>query len=118
LKLTAEEKDNLFKRIQEVGRVIGEHEERINDMFFEKGAPRGYTLEAAKAFVRSRVNICLSDLGVAPVFPSEPNPVADWFYTSAQGYQAIDFFTGIGREYQRGWDEKSFEWKHENKDNR
>jgi ribonucleotide reductase beta subunit family protein with ferritin-like domain len=111
-KLSAEDKAALFERIQVVAKVIGEHEERINDMLFEKGAPRGgYTLESAKAFARSRVNVCLSDLGVGPVFPVEPNPVADWFYTSVQGYQQIDFFTGVGREYQRGWNEKNFEWK-------
>ncbi len=110
-KLSAEEKETLFKDIQEVAKVISEHEERINDMLFEKGELRGYTLNDAKAFARSRVNICLSDLGIDSVFPVEPNKVADWFYGSVQGYQQIDFFTGVGREYQRGWNEKAFEWK-------
>jgi ribonucleoside-diphosphate reductase beta chain len=111
-KLDAEAKWQLFENIKEVARQIASHEERINDMLFEKGAPRGgYTLEAAKAFARSRVNVCLSDLGIEAVFPIEPNPVADWFYGSVQGYQQIDFFTGIGREYQRGWNEKNFEWR-------
>lgn len=110
-KLSVEQRYELFSRIQVAARKIAEHEERINDMLFEKGAPRGgYTLQSAKAFARSRVNVCLGDLGIEAIFPIEPNPVADWFYGSVQGYQQIDFFTGVGREYQRGWNEQKFEW--------
>lgn len=109
-KLKAEDVEKLKAGITQVAYKIAEHEERIADMLFEKGDLRGMTAPQLKAFVRSRVNVCLSDLGMEPVFPAEPNPIADWFYTAVQGYQAIDFFTGVGREYQRGWDEKGFEW--------
>ena len=109
-KLKAEQLEKLKKDIAAVAYKIAEHEERIADMLFEKGNLRGMTAEQLKAFVRSRVNICLSDLGMEPIFPVEANPIADWFYTAMQGYSQVDFFTGMGREYQRGWDEKSFGW--------
>jgi len=112
-KLDKESKKLLFKNIQDAAKNVVTHEERIVDMLFEKGHLRGITNTQLKNFVASRVNICLSDLGIEPVFYVEENPVADWFYKSAQSFQQIDFFTGIGREYQRGWNEKGFIWKTE-----
>lgn len=110
-KLSKEATAALFNSIQEAAKMLVEHEDRISEKFFEKGPLRGYKLEDAKVFNRSRANICLGALGIEAIFPTEPNPIAEWFYASAQGYQAIDFFTGIGREYQRGWDEKAFAWE-------
>lgn len=113
-KLNKVDTQELFSNIQDVAKSICTHEERISDMLFEKGSLPGITADSLKAFVRSRVNICLSDLGVGAVFDSENNPIADWFYTNAQGYQSNDFFSGIGREYTRSWDEKSFHWEQKN----
>lgn len=110
-KLKGEALDDLKGKIEIVAEHILQHEERIIDMFFEKGPLRGVTAEQMKAFVASRVNICMDALGVDPCFDVPDNTVADWFYTSAQGYQANDFFAGIGREYTRSWNEKAFEWK-------
>lgn len=110
-KLSKEAKDTLFSSIQDAAKILVEHEDRISEKFFEKGPLRGYKLEDAKVFNRSRANICLGDLGIGAIFPVEFNPIANWFYTSAQGYQQVDFFTGVGREYSRGWDEKSFAWE-------
>lgn len=110
-KLKPEAKIKLKKEIREVAKVLGEHEERISDMLFEKGPLRGMTAEQLKAFVRSRVDICLSDLGVDPIYNVVENPVADWFYKNAQGYQANDFFSGISREYTRGWNQDKFAWE-------
>ena len=41
------------------------------------------------------------------------NPIADWFYDGINAYQMNDFFTGVGREYNRNWDEKGFNWDNE-----
>lgn len=109
-KLDKVEKAKLFSKIQTAAKSIAEHEERITDMLFEKGPIRGITSGQLKRFVLSRVNICLSDLGVDPIFEVNDNTVAEWFYKSAQSFQQVDFFTGIGREYQRGWNEKGFVW--------
>lgn len=103
--------DNLHSLISEAGYKLFEHESKIIDMFFEKGDVRGVTAQGMKTFVASRINLCLQDLGVEPLFEISDNVVGEWFYASAQSYQFNDIFSGIGREYSRGWDEKSFLWK-------
>lgn len=109
-KIKGEALDDLHGKIEVIAESILNHEERIIDMFFERGPLRGVTAEQMKSFVASRVNICMDALGVKPCFEVKDNTVADWFYTSAQGYQANDFFAGVGREYTRNWNEKGFEW--------
>jgi ribonucleotide reductase beta subunit family protein with ferritin-like domain len=109
-KLKAIEWDELYGKIEVVAGKLLEHEHRIVDMLFEKGPLRGITAKQMKSFVAHRVNICLDALGVKPCFECEDETIEGWFYTSAQGYQQIDFFTGVGREYQRGWNEQKFEW--------
>lgn len=109
-KLKPHEWDDLKGKIEKASENLLQHEERIIDMFFEKGPLRGVTAEQMKAFVAHRVNVCMDALGVQPCWEVEDTTVESWFYASAQGYQQVDFFTGIGREYQRGWNEKAFEW--------
>lgn len=109
-KVKGAELDTLKHNITKAGEKLFEHECRIVDMLFERGSLRGITAEGMKSFVASRVNICMQDLGVDPIFEIIDNSVAEWFYTSAQGFQSNDFFSGIGREYQRGWNEKGFVW--------
>lgn len=111
MKIKSEELLDLEKTVYVVAETILEHEERIADMFFEHGSLRGITAKQLKVFAASRINLCLQDIGFKPIFFMEENPVADWFYTSMTGYQQVDFFTGVGREYQRGWNERAFEWK-------
>lgn len=91
-----------------------EHEERISDMLMEKGdIGTGVTAKKMKIFAKSRVNICLNDLGMPSLFMAEElegNEIAEWFYGGMQQYQMNDFFVGQGREYTRGWNEDNFEW--------
>lgn len=103
--------ENLHSLISEAGSKLFEHECKIIEMFFEKGNLRGVTAQGMKTFVASRINLCLQDLGVKPIFEISDNVVGDWFYASAQSYQFNDIFSGIGREYSRAWDEQSFAWK-------
>jgi ribonucleotide reductase beta subunit family protein with ferritin-like domain len=110
LKIKGETLDILYGNIEMVAEKILQHEERIVDMLFEKGPLRGITAEQMKAFVAHRVNVCLDSLGVQPIFDVKDHAIEEWFYTAVQGYQAIDFFTGVGREYTRSWNEKAFEW--------
>ncbi len=73
----------------------------------------GITALAMKQFVMSRINICLSDLGIKPLFTKKQigaNPIALWFYGGIQKFQMNDFFVGQGREYTRSWNEEAFEW--------
>lgn len=110
MKIKGENIDLLKGKIETVAGKILEHEERIVDMFFEKGPLRGVTAEQLKSFAASRVNICLNDLGLDPCFEVLDKTVEGWFYPGMTSFQQVDFFTGVGREYQRGWDERAFEW--------
>lgn len=107
--------DELKELVTDAALNLYEHEERIADMLFAQGdVGTGITAESLKAFVKSRINICVTDLGFDPVFSSESigaNPVAEWFYKTVQGYMANDFFVGQGREYTSHWVEDEFDFE-------
>lgn len=108
-----EEMDKLHIRIKEAAFKIYEHECRIVDMMYEKGDIPGMRKEDLKIFVASRLNICLGNLGIEAIFDfdEETNTVATWFYDSINKFVFNDFFSGIGREYVRDWDEEGFVWQ-------
>lgn len=90
---------------------IAAHEDRIIEMIFEKGTVSGINADDLRTFVRSRLDICLGNLGIDPVFKVEKNPIAEWFYENINMYQFHDFFTGVGSEYSRsGAEEADFAW--------
>lgn len=111
LELSEEARTGLNEQIVEVAHKIAHHEDRIIDMIFEKGEIEGISAEDLRTFVRSRINLCLENLGVEKVFNIPENPIAEWFYKGINMYQLHDFFTGVGSEYNRaGADETDFEW--------
>lgn len=61
--LTEEEEANLKQKIIEMAKALFEHECRIVDMIFEKGAIEGITATQMKHFVESRINEVLKNLG-------------------------------------------------------
>lgn len=90
---------------------VAAHEERIVDMIFAEGEMEGITAQQMKVFVRSRVNLCLEQLGFEPIFEiGNDNIIADWFYDNINSVQLHDFFTGVGSSYNRDWDESRFIW--------
>jgi len=105
--------DKVADRITEVAHSVYEHECRIVDMIFEKGKIKGITEIQMKHFIESRINLCLEQLGIAPIFEVKYNPIAEWFYNGINSYQFNDFFTGIGNQYNRNWDETAFTWGEE-----
>jgi ribonucleotide reductase beta subunit family protein with ferritin-like domain len=109
-----EEDEQYFKDVEEEIRAVAskiyEHEARIVDMIFEEGPMDGITDIQMKRFIESRINICLKNLEIKPIFESTYNPIADWFYDGINAYQMNDFFTGVGNSYNRNWSEDSFSW--------
>jgi ribonucleoside-diphosphate reductase beta chain len=87
-----------------------EHEKVIIDKIFEKGKIVGITAHQMEEFVKSRLNICLKNLGFPKHYDVTYNPIADWFYDGINNFTYNDFFAGQGREYTRGWNEKGFTW--------
>lgn len=110
--ITEEQVRDTELKILEAAREIANHEFRIVDMIFEKGGMEGITKDSMKTFIKSRVDLCLSKLGIEPLFNvEEDNPIADWFYTDINAVQLHDFFTGIGNQYNRSWDQSKLTWR-------
>lgn len=111
LKLKATHEEALLDDVMEMGQIAYEHESLIIDMIFEKGEIEGIKKEDMKTFVKSRINICLNQLGYADLFVIKDNPIAEYFYKGIANYNFNDFFTGMSAEYNRNWDESAFKFK-------
>lgn len=105
--------DVVKSMLEDMARTIYSHEAEIIDMLFEKGELEGLTAGELRVFVQSRLNLCLQDLGLDPIFEivEGTNTIADWFYDNINGYQSVDFFSQTGNQYTRNWNEEDFEFK-------
>lgn len=100
----------LVKKIKAASRQILEHESRIIDMIFEKGKIRGITDVQMKNFIKARLNLCLQQLDIDPIFDVGYDPISGWFYHNINAGQLHDFFSKQGNNYSRDWKETSFSW--------
>ena len=107
----AEYLQEIETEIRKVAHQIYEHECQIIAMLFEKGEIKGITAHQLECFVQSRVNDCLAELGFKKEYEVKYNPIKDWFYDGINKFQFNDFFAGVGREYNRNWDQAGFKWK-------
>ena len=94
------------------------HEIEITNMIFEKGPIDGITPVQLVHFVESRINVCLEQLGYEKHFNVPYNPIGAWFYKGINNFQFNDFFSGVGPNYNRNWDESAFEYKEYDNDSR
>lgn len=108
--LSEKEREELKQIVFKLAQKMYEHECRIIDMIFSEGSIDGITPTQMKHFVESRVNTCLDNLGYEKMYEVPYNPINDWFYDGINSYQFNDFFSGIGNQYHRAWDEGSFVW--------
>lgn len=106
-----EQLKDIENKVREAGRKIYEHECKIISMLFDKGPIPGITAHQLECFVQSRVNECLKELGYSKEYEVTYNPIASWFYDGINKFQFNDFFSGVGREYNRNWDQSEFKWK-------
>lgn len=104
-------KKNIEEKIRQVARKIYEHECQIIAMLFEKGKIEGITAHQLENFVQSRINECLKQLGFAKEYDVQYNPISSWFYKGINDYTFNDFFSGMGNQYHRNWDQTAFTWK-------
>jgi len=89
--------------------VLG-HEQAIIKSIFSKGKIEGITEIQLEYFAQSRINFCLQNLGMKPLYKVEYNPVGEWFYKGINGYQQQDFFSSQGNQYVRNWDKVGFKF--------
>lgn len=109
--LDKEQLEIIEKRIIEGAKKLHEHELEIIRMIFEQGPIDGITEKQLINFVESRINECLKQLGFKKLYDVRYNPIAEWFYKAINDYSFNDFFSGMGNQYHRNWDETAFVWK-------
>ncbi len=110
--LTKDELEYVTSEIIKAATVISEHEFKIIDMMMEKGEPSHITAKDLKVFEMSRVNECLIQINIQPLYTNiKHNRIAEWFYDNVNTMQSIDFFNVQGKEYTRGWIKERFVWK-------
>ncbi len=109
--LSKEQLEIIESRIIEGAQKLYEHECEIIKMIFEKGNIDGITEKQLTHFVESRINDCLKQLGFKKLYDVKYNPIAEWFYKAINDYSFNDFFSGMGNQYHRNWDESAFVWK-------
>ena len=102
--------DALYENIKAAANTIYEHEVKIIEMIFAKGEISGITDSDLRLFVKHRINLCLSKLGMEPIFVEAKSPVQDWFYKMIGGEAQHDFFVKIGSSYNRNWSRSAFRW--------
>lgn len=112
LREESEQLDNkeLDKKIYKTCGKIYEHEARIIDMIFEKGEIKGITDLQMKNFIQARLNLCLEQLKLDPLYEVGYDPVSKWFYKNINTPQLHDFFHKQGNSYNRDWQETRFAW--------
>lgn len=94
-----------------VAKKLYEHECEIIAKLFEQGEIKGITAHQLENFVQSRINECLKQLGFEKEYDVKYNPIAEWFYKGINDYSFNDFFSGLGNQYHRNWDQSAFTWK-------
>lgn len=98
------------QRVKQAAKALVEHEHRIVDLLFSHGDIEGITSDSMKAFVNSRANICLSNLGYDKLFDEEGDKISEWFYLGISSAVIHDFFQRVGNQYNRKWEESKFSW--------
>lgn len=107
--ITDDEHGELKERIYEIAHTLTEHEIRIIEMIFSKGPITGISESDMITFVKSRINVCLENLGLLPIHViTEENPIAKWFYSNITMPTIHDFFVNLGSQYNRNWSETAF----------
>lgn len=109
-KLPPERKGYVEAELKGIADNILAHEILIISKLFEKGKIPGITAHQLENFVKSRINVCFSDMGINFTHVINYDPISEYFYKGINDYQFNDFFSGQGREYNRNWDEEAFKW--------
>ena len=111
LKLDAVDVSLVEMKIVEAAKAVYEHEARIVDMIFEHGDMDGIDSADMKKFVQHRINLCLENLGIAPIYEDTESHIETWFYLGTGGIATLgDFFYAVNSEYNRNWNEQGFVW--------
>lgn len=86
-----------------------EHECRIIHMAIPSGNLNGQSVQDYIDYVKIRLNLFCTRIGLAEPFPGVESKIAGWFEQNTYAYKVIDFFSkGVGQEYESSWNEINF----------
>ena len=108
--LSEADEEALHEDMKLAGATVLEHERRIIEKIFEKGKVEGITPKQLEAFAKSRINVCMRNMGYENLYKVDYNPIGDTFYKSINGFSATDFFSSQGNQYQRNWSTEGFKF--------
>ena len=74
-------REQLKEDILQMAKTVYEHESSIIDLVF-KYEIKGINAEDLRTFVKSRIDLCLQNLGYEAIYNVQDNPIGDWFYKS------------------------------------
>lgn len=95
----------------EVIRSIVQHEDAIIEYVYStEKSINDITADELKAFIRSRANIVLTDMGFENMFTIDKNPIAEWFYQGIKSIKVHDFFSANTTQYKRNWKFDNFSY--------
>ena len=106
--LTTLQVKELQRAIVKGAKELKDHEYRIIEMIFAKGKIDGITERDMKTFIKSRINLCLNNLGIDSIYDINDNPIGKWFYDNITMPTIHDFFYALGSQYHRDWAESDF----------
>lgn len=108
--MTDEDVIKLKLKIKKAASLIYKHEKEIINMIFAKGDDHPVTAKDLREFVKHRINLCLEQLDVEPIFSESECDIKEWFYSMIGGDIQHDFFVKIGSSYNRNWSKTEFTW--------
>ena len=91
---------SLQETLSEACDTIVSHEDAFIDLAFERGGVEGLTSEAVKRYIRHIADKRLIQLGLAPLYHVEANPLP-WMDEALSGIEHANFFENRATEYSR-----------------
>lgn len=95
--------DSLKRSIRKIARTVYEHELQIIERLFEKGDTAVIKKQELIEFLEDRINICLSRLGMPPMFKHPVGEISAWFYAQLSKVKVPDFFASTQVQYTKNW---------------
>jgi ribonucleoside-diphosphate reductase beta chain len=90
----------LREELAEICATIVTHEDAFIDLAFEMGAVEGLDAAAVKGYIRFIADRRLAQLGLAPLFATDRNPLP-WLDDMLNAVEHANFFENRSTEYSR-----------------
>lgn len=100
---SAAEEECLNLRIKAIAQAVYEHELAIIDKLFAVPGNRVVSKEELIHFLKDRINVVLSRLGLPPMFEQDKGEISNWFYQQLSTVKISDFFATTQLQYTRNW---------------